>query len=840
MEPTSSLPLSNSASAFFPLVSSALLEEWKSIEVSITKEDLNFIIQILAKMAFDSISAYEKELKEFRELEAKSSQSFNASLLTPSDDSSSTDRLQFLLLEAERKSRRVFHNIFGLDFESETTEARIKKYVHHYQYNILKICQTGLPFSNMQHPAIENAIKNENGIEFSDSVVFKYMKMVGINCETEEEVDKIFLNDFQRLDLNFGCSTCSALKRAYLENDLEAGFYLLWFIKKIGSCFYEIPNKKSFNKSTVATILTKFINGNSPHANTIQLLNILFYRQNSFESFLFSTFLDSAAENKLINFAIYKLQTTNFEIWPNKCNILIDVLNILSIEGKNKVAGFLRLSEDAKTKLVGEKLSFAFKAKNLKSALPYYYALQDLNFSKTDIEHLFGRPFENLRDSYYQRIDPSFARRLIFNETHNVFVHKSIIMGVHLYPLTVNGRTIPPYLLAYDMYTEKLLWGLPLSLKPDEDNSLTLINNRSVYYENRLQNESQEYHLSKVGNYIALHFTGTNQINFINAETGESVSTVTLPEIPQNKYDFFYISPKGYAYQVLNKENNQYLIGGYLTKNPNEANEHKDNSLHRESICTRFFNAFASVLNHSGASEVSHETKTEFNSNPLSFYSEEIPKLSWKTTFFFNAPGLQFIPLSTHFGFESLMFEQKIVIFGPSGDQVTLENCVDVLVNDNKLFSLELPINEEEAKEGSQRKSKKSDKIYLVIRSLLEDHQVISQQERKILIHTNNQISSYSLKEICKNNQIILFGSGNDKYPIFVDLNTEQIIYSDHKFESFAKYFINSDTAELWTWDEVHKQVYKVSSQGTQALGQLNSFVNSFLYAKQSEYIYYC
>jgi hypothetical protein len=59
--------------------------------------------------------------------------------------------------------------------------------------------------------------------------------------------------------------------------------------------------------------------------------------------------------------------------------------------------------------------------------------------------------------------------------------------------------------------------------------------------------------------------------------------------------------------------------------------------------------------------------------------------------------------------------------------------------------------------------------------------------------------------------------------PIFVDMNTHEITYSQHKIPSYGTSFINTATGDVWTWDPISQQIWKVSSTDISFMGSVGS-----------------
>lgn len=54
-------------------------------------------------------------------------------------------------------------------------------------------------------------------------------------------------------------------------------------------------------------------------------------------------------------------------------------------------------------------------------------------------------------------------------------------------------------------------------------------------------------------------------------------------------------------------------------------------------------------------------------------------------------------------------------------------------------------------------------------------------------------------------------------------MHTHEVTYSQHQFPSYAGCVVNTDSGELWTWDETSKEIWKVSSTSITLMGSLES-----------------
>lgn len=641
------------------------------------------------------------------------------------------------------------------------TAAKIKKFVTDKSYIFRNACQTGFPFSLLESSLTKLALKHT--LENYDSILFHFMMLEG-HWKSESELNECFGRPFERLQASEIAHACYALKRAYVnDNNNKAGYYLLWLIKQAAGCDYQIPEKGSFNDTSVAKVLSEFMAGSRSLKNTAHFVEILHFRSSRLDQFLYQEFLDPSSCSIFLKFTVNQLAKIPMDNWPGKARIITDLLETVTPESKWAVAKVLSLSQDAKTTAVGKHFLAALKARSLREAIPHFYALIELlpNLNSSHIEIIFGRPFVEFRNhkSFYK--DPEFTKRLQFNAMRKVFVHGSLMMGVYDTRTTFGGMEVPPHLLAYDMKTEKIVWGIPLTPHPLEDPSLNTAAGDMTFGFPGM--DPAGYSLNKVGELISLHFKGEKTLHFIHPETGEFDSTLELPEASTNSYDCLHISPKGFVYQVVYKDQDQILKGGRI-----------------------------------------------------------IDK-RWISSFEAKSPIGSLRPLSTHCGFHH-RFENKLVLFGPTGDQITLEGCMAAEAQDDKLYSIEKdPANK--------------DRCLFKVRTLKGDHEVVSGVEKSIPLNLENA----SFGKICRNGQVILLANiATDKSPVFITLDSQEVTYSPHKFPSYAEHVVNADYGELWTWDQITQKIWKVSSANITLMGSLESGRGTtFLHVDQADRLYF-
>lgn len=257
----------------------------------------------------------------------------------------------------------------------------------------------------------------------------------------------------------------------------------------------------------------------------------------------------------------------------------------------------------------------------------------------------------------------------------------------------------------------------------------------------------EDFNLQQFEELIALKSTDGKKIDFINPNTGKIHSMVNVPEAGDRDNNFHVAS--GFAYQVISIDHPGRIIHG------------------------------GQIVDH-----------------------------QWISKFTSKTPGGSCIFYSTHCGFPQ-DFIDELILFSPTGDQVTLQNCITSIARGDKLFSIEKDYNNK-------------DKCFLTIRTLKTDSEVISEIEKSISIDVMNvSFGNIFFGKVCQNGQVILFSRNihGDKKPIFVDIETQKINHSAYKLSYNTKSFI-TDSADLWIWEESSKTIFKVNSEEVLLMGQ--------------------
>jgi len=442
---------------------------------------------------------------------------------------------------------------------------KVTKFVKERLYYFQHACESGLLFSMLERSACKEALRNYL-TSCRVPIVALLMTQNKSVWLTEEELNTSFGGAFGHLCIGEIGKACSELTRAYEENsDHKAGYYLLWLIKQSTGSNFSIPPKETFNGSSVKEVLSQFITSDSGKvALPSNFIETFLFRSYRGATPLCTIFLEANAYSRFINFIIDQLQSIPMDAWPEKGRIITDLLEIVSSSSQSKIiiARGLSSSVDTQTAQIGLVILNALQATSLTSAIPHFYALIELlpNFDHTSIRYIFNKIFTPfLGNRQIDKNDPEFTRRLTFNQNETVFAKREVSVFVQgnlmagVYDYRGENGTFP-YLLAYNMNTEKMEWGIPLIQSPSENGPLDI---STVAH-------PVAYHLNRVGDYITLLFIGEQKVRFIDINTGDTRSMLELPYVNKNQWDRLHITPNGFCYQTVGTTSCRKLIGGKI------------------------------------------------------------------------------------------------------------------------------------------------------------------------------------------------------------------------------------------------------------------------------------
>jgi hypothetical protein len=612
---------------------------------------------------------------------------------------------------------------------------KIKLYVEDKAYRLFNMYKVGFPFAYVEASALEAALRRS--FETHSSILAHFSPQ---DQHSEELMERCLANLFCNEDIRLGLEVCVDLKRSYLKGNHQAGYYLLWIIKQTGGCSFNIPAKESFTHSTVAEVFSQFFADQGTLDNTPHFINILLHSQTSVDETLYRNLFPERLYPHLLGFATAQLAKIPMGVWPRKGKVILDRLERMPDKNKLSLATTLMTSQDPLTQQAGKHIRDVLTSRSLNTGIPHLYGLQQIfpDFGDHCSQRIFKLPFRPFRNIFGPIDDPAFTRRLSFNCGKNVFVHHSLMIGLNK-KSAYNGDE-PDYLLAYDMHSEKMVWGIPLT------------NPKVSLPEVGLQ----QYSLGYMDGHIALQSVGDKNVYFINPQTGDISDVVETSYAPQNIYqlDWFHKSREGYTYQVTCGEDSYILIGSQQAR-------------------------------------VNFEARVEGD----------------------------FLPLSTHCGFIDRV-RDGLVLFGPTGDKVVIPRYRAAQAVGNKLYLIE-------------RDSEDKNKCHLTLRNLNLDHTVVSDVEQSFVLN----VPKAFFGKVCQNGQVILF---SNSAPIFINLQSGEVVYGPYAFPYDGKHVISDYTGDVWSWDPSSKNIYKTSATQRTLMGSMSGGQDtSLVHVDENDQLYF-
>lgn len=391
----------------------------------------------------------------------------------------------------------------------------------------------------------EKTLIKKESLSTFDSIL-SYFMTEEVSWKSHQELEAPFEASFKRFQTREIAETCLNLMQAYKEGDNDSGYYLLWIIKKVTGCEYQIPEKKSFTSSSVSKALDNQIASIHLNESSIEdiqkLIELLNFKPSVFHEPIYRKFLSPHVHDAFLTIIVKQLKNIAIDRWPNKAEFLIDFLEGLTPQRRSLAVLDIASSIDPATAEIGKHFLAVLKAGSFKESIPHFNSLINLvpTLDSKRIQKIFDQPFPGfcIDNIYYKDLD--FVKRLSFND--KVFVYDSLIIGVY------KSGKMAPHLLAYNMNGENMVWGIPLTSGLSAATSL-------------------EYNLEKVGKYISLQFAGEKKVHFINSQTGNYDFAIELPAAfdPEDFEDNgLHISSEGFAYQMVNKGEEFILIGGKI------------------------------------------------------------------------------------------------------------------------------------------------------------------------------------------------------------------------------------------------------------------------------------
>lgn len=428
-----------------------------------------------------------------------------------------------------------------------STKDKVSGFINKHFDSFWRICKTNFPFSKVENTDCEAALKIHLSYP-SKPFLIRFLTLKSSSWMNELELDAYFTETFKYLTIQEIKEACLDFSFSYRQcDDSKAGFYFLWLIKQITESAFIIPEIEIFDNRTVKNVLSSLINNNGEDIKfSTRFIEILFFKNKKSESPLFQNILDEDYQNQFTDFTISQLQEIREDSWSEKRTVIVDLLKTINMEKIFIMAKALNSSTENEIDEIGHHLLKACECLSFKLAIPHLNALTELlpNLTHKNIQKIFNTPFKKFK--YNKQCDAktfNFIRRLKFSDPKKVFMHGNLMIGVY-----ENKRAFceefPPHLLAYDINTEKMVWGIPL---------------------NTLKKKSANFKVNQIDDTISLQFEKDNKVFFIQSDMGEVISTLTTPLDHGSRYDALHITPNSlFGYQMVTIERQRILAGGKI------------------------------------------------------------------------------------------------------------------------------------------------------------------------------------------------------------------------------------------------------------------------------------
>lgn len=573
----------------------------QSAPLPVNQEELKAIIDSIAKIAFETLSL----------------DWFNSQQTMPNpftEFTSTNDRIDYIVTKAPQ------HEIIQ----------RIEEFVQDNMKLVTTACRSGFPFLKLETSKQEATIRNYLS-QSENSVVKTYIETLCSNHVNDLDIEQSCTEQLKNI---LSDVLPEELERAFsslaVDQTNQGRFCFLWLLKMITGSSFEIS--KDF--STIEQILLHFfLNPTASVSNPkafISIFNTLFNRlsHNIFNTDFYLHFL---------RFALSQLKTFSIDEWPAKSDLLLELLINVGREECITIADCLASQNVPLTAQVGSHLVIVLNAVTLKEAIPHYYALLRLipNLTPQIASLIFKRPFLSFRNDQVV-IDTDIEQSqfgIAVNALKYAFVHQSVV-AMQYQSLIIGEYLIEeeiPYLIAFDMETEKMAWGIPLIfefLKNPTINPATKESTQHAYKIQRIEN----------GKSISITFANSDEVFLISPETGTLLSTFELEDVSDFDQTEFHITSDRYGYKFIAEENVFKVIGGQLTLKENQSE------------------------------------------------SDNYTQLQFLTSFEIPTSTQHFLPFFKHCG---LKLGNALTIIGPTGHQKVIPDCSDQYGKDNYLYLIE-------------------------------------------------------------------------------------------------------------------------------------------------------
>lgn len=447
------------------------------------------------------------------------------------------DKFTELFLYSMRNSSCNGNKKVKIDLDSPSSETRekIEQFVSDYYFNFLVASDNGLPLAKLDTTLALSVLRELSNEKFFPLIAL--LNEMALNSELDFKVQTSEV--LRSMDAREIYCSCYALAMKLKEkNAKKSGFHLLWLIKTLLECHFEIPNSGTVNLKLVQNTLTEFFlkkaeNLKKPEA----FLEIFHSRLSRVQLPLFKLLLHKEFHEAFLKYTVMNLQKIPMSSWPKKKALIFNVVETLDTNGKWYLSERLNMSKDEETARLGSHFLKILKAANYNDALPILKKLlKDTSLPIQSAEFAFRLPFcEMCCSKQVYSNDPHFTKRLSFKNSEGFFKCGQLIVGVYKSKISI----IPPYLFAFDTKSEHLIWGAKLPL-----DSPTL---------NRFEDA------------ITLDCLGQSTLSIIDSQSGNIQFSLEFPYKKALQKDQFYLASKDFAYQLVHQNGVPLLVGGKVS-----------------------------------------------------------------------------------------------------------------------------------------------------------------------------------------------------------------------------------------------------------------------------------
>lgn len=651
-------------------------------------------------------------------------------------------------------------------------------------------CCLECPFAVLEKLAVSGVYASmESALKRQTSMMTVLMLEEHKDFMNENKLDSTFGGVFDAASIGAKMSIVNSLKFMY-ESEAEAdkkyhtkaGMYLLWIIKRVGRCSYEIPPIKEENDEfNVSLFLSRTLeSGTCRVGNPKEFLGVMSFRNGRLDTPVYMRFLSTEARNAFLGFMASNLKNIPLEEWKRKPKIITDLLE-MSFINNTALAKVLSESTDEWTSKIGNCIHSISTARCMTDAITFIYELKRLmphEMNPFFPQYAFGYPFPSFRDDNRIFKDNEFARRLEFNQHRHVFVSGNIMAGVYNAQSTFGGREIPDYLMAFDMQTEKMVWAVdlsdPMKIHKNDETKIDTYATPMTWGFPTLG--PREYRLRGIGeNKISIYIMGNPIVYFVDTQTGSihTMANISGPPLTSEEYDLLHFSDDlEFYYTVTDVGRDRIVTVG--------CKQHKE--MDEESILCY-----------------------DFKTTELNF-------------------GGHIVALGTHIGIIDEIADESVIITNPTLKNFTIKNCIGIAYHRGKIYTIELDGNQDNT-------------YFLVVRTADVGEAIVSTVEKQIEIKSTERLHFISMTADSSKWFLRTYTSF-----VVVEMDTERVLYGTTKIHNCAEIMVDKKAGTLWTWDQVSKEVKKFSGDflSPAIVGTLNSGRGtSLLHVDEEEHLYF-